>query len=157
MALTERLGSIATFYHREALKCSRGRAHFGACVMHVASLEAALQAMGSLYPLDVKKTSVYQRKRFRGKRNRVLEFSLYELIKIADELAWFPAKRLAWAGKRATLAGFAHEIRKLRNHLHQGVWAREHLDTTKVIKGVDGVVFEVCDVAVSFLLRRLGY
>jgi hypothetical protein len=82
-----------------------------------------------------------------------LEFSLYELINIADELPWFPPKKINW-GKRATLAGFAHEIRKLRNFVHPGVWAREHTPTKFSKKG-HGVILEVFDVATSWLMHRI--
>ena len=50
----------------------------------VSALEAALQAMCFIYPEDVKRTTVYRRKRFRRKRYRALEFTLFELINIAD-------------------------------------------------------------------------
>ena len=100
-------------------------------------------------PEEVKKTTVYARKRFRGKRNKVLEFTLNQLINIADELAWFPVKRITWAGKRTTLAGFSHEIRKVRNCVHPGVWSRDRSDPLKFSQGVYGVVYEVIDVANS--------
>jgi len=138
MGIIDRLGNIAVFYHQEARKCSKGRAYFSACRLQVAALEASLQAMCSLYLQDVKTTPMYQRKRFRTKRNRVLEFSLYELINIADELSWFPRKKFSWAGNRATIAGFAHEIRDLRNYVHPGRWARENPKTTNPGKGWDG-------------------
>jgi hypothetical protein len=155
MDISDRLGKLATFYHREARKCSRGRAYLGASVMQVAALEAALQAMCFLFPDHVKRTAVYQRKRFRRKINKALEFSLHELINIAGELSWFPPKRALWAGKRTTLAGFSHEIRKIRNYIHPGVWAREQPNTTKFTKGVYDAVFEVFDVATSWLLHRV--
>lgn len=154
MDISERLGKLATFYHREAHKCLRGRAYLAACVMQGASLEAILHCMCFLYPADVKKTTVYQRKRFRTKRNKALEFKYYELINIADELLWFPAKRFTW-GKRTTLAGFAHELRKLRNYVHPGVWAPERPETMKFTKAVYGVAFEIFDVANSWLVHRV--
>jgi hypothetical protein len=98
-----------------------------------------------LYPDDVMKTTVYQKKKFRTKRHKALEFKYYELINIADELSWFPPKRITW-GKRATLAGFVHELRKLRNYVHPGVWAPEHPDTLKFTKAVYAVVYEIFDV-----------
>jgi hypothetical protein len=155
MGISDRLLKLATFYNREARKCSRGRAYLGATIMQVAAFEASLQSMCFMYPNDVKKTTVYMRKRFRGKRNKALEFSLYELIRIADELSWFPQRRVAWGGKRTTLAGFSHEIRQLINFVHSGVWAREHPDTTKFSKGVYNAVYEVFDVATSWLLHRV--
>jgi hypothetical protein len=80
---SDRLGKLATYYHHEAGKCCKGRAYFAACVMQAAAFEAALQAMCFLYPEQVKKTTVYQKKRFKTKRNKALEFNLYELINIA--------------------------------------------------------------------------
>lgn len=154
MEITDRLGKLANFYHREARKCIKGRSYLAACVMQGAAFEARLQAMCFLYSNEVKKTTVYKRKRFRTKRNKALEFKYFELINIADELAWFPAKRITW-GKRTTLAGFVHELRKLRNYVHPGVWAPEHPETMKFTKAVYGVVFEIFEVASSWLLHRI--
>lgn len=155
MHISDRLIGIAHRYHREARKCKRGKAYLAASVMQVAALEAGLQTMCCLFPNEVKKTTVYARKHFRGKRYRALEFSLSQLINIADELAWFPPKRITWAGKRATLAGFSHEIRKVRNFVHPGVWARERSTPHRFTKGVYEVVYEVFDVANSWLLHRV--
>jgi hypothetical protein len=121
--------------------------------MQVSALEAALQAMCFMYPQDVKRTQTFQRKRFRKSRYKALEFSLFELINIADELAWFPPKKVNW-GKRATLAKFAHEIRKLRNFVHPGVWARE-LKPTQFTKRSHAVILEVFDVATDWLVHRI--
>lgn len=155
MNISDRLNELMLSYRREARKCLRGKAYLAATVMQVAAFEAGLQAMCFLYPEEVKKTKVYAGKRFRGKRNRALEFSLHQLINIADELAWFPAKRITWAGKRATVAGFSHEIRKVRNNVHPGVWSRDRSDPLRFTKGVYGVVDEVLDVANSWLLHRV--
>ena len=124
--------------------------------MQGAALEGSLHAMCFLYPEDVKKTSAYERKAkrgFRRKRNRALEFKYAELIDIADELSWFPSKRFTW-GKRATIAGFVHELRKLRNYVHPGVWAPERPHTMKFTKGVYDVAYEIFDVANSWLIHR---
>lgn len=97
---------------------------------------------------------MYARKTFRGKRNKALEFSLYQLINLAEELKWLPHKRFTWAGTRATIAGFAHEIRDVRNLVHPGKFARQR-DPLKFSRGVHGVVCEVIDVANSWLLGRV--
>ncbi len=157
MEISDRLGKLASFYHREAGKCLRGRAYLAACVIQGAALEAVLQAMCFLYPEDIKKTTVYQKKKKRGiqrKRNKALDFKYFELINIAAELSWFPAKRITW-GKRTTLAGFVHELRKLRNYVHPGVWAPEQPDTMKFTKAVYDVVYEIFEVANSWLLHRV--
>ncbi|MFI5092977.1 MAG: hypothetical protein ACHQIK_06010 [Candidatus Acidiferrales bacterium] len=155
MNISDRLNELMLSYRREARRCLRAKAYHAATVMQVAAFEAGLQAMCFLYPVEVKRTGVYANKHFRGKRNKGLEFSLNQLINIADELRWFPAKRVTWAGKRATVAGFSHEIRKVRNNVHPGVWARDRADPIRFTKGVYGVVDEVIDVANSWLLHRI--
>lgn len=155
MGIADRLIEITTLYHREARKCAKGRAYLAAVVLQVSALEAALQAMCSIYAKDVKTTTVYQKKKFRGKRNRALEFTLTQLINIARELSWFPPKRIVWAGRRTDLAGFAHEIREIRNFVHSGKWARESQNATKFTRDMYDAVYEVFDVATSWLQHRV--
>ncbi len=154
MDISDRLVKLALFYHREGQRCAKGRAYLAACVMQGAALEASLHAMCFLYPEEIKKTAVYQKKKFRRKRNKALDFKYYELINIADELSWFPSRKITW-GKKASLAGFAHELRKLRNYVHPGVWAPEHPETMKFTKTVYGVAYEIFDVANSWLLDKV--
>jgi len=155
MNISDRLNNLATFYHREAGKCVRGKAYLAAVVMQMAALEAALQAMCFLYPGEIKKTDVYRKKKFRSKRNKALDFSLNQLINIADELSWFPKKRITWAGKRTSLAGFAHEIREIRNLVHPGKYALRKWYDMKFNKGTYEVTCEIFDVATSWLLHRV--
>jgi len=53
MHISDRLGRLALFYHREAAKCERGRAYLAACVIKGAALEALLKGMCFLYPSDL--------------------------------------------------------------------------------------------------------
>jgi hypothetical protein len=122
--------------------------------MQSSALEALLHGMCFLFSDQVKRTTVYKKKRFQRKRNKALDFSLFELIKIADELVWFPPKKITW-GKRTTLAGFVHEIRKLRNYVHPGKWAPEAPETMKFTKRVYLVVREVYEVAHSWLYHQI--
>lgn len=155
MNISDRLTHLAMFYHKEAQRCSRGRAYLAACVMQGAALEGTLQCLCSLYPSEVRKTAVFQRKKFKHKRNKALDFKYYELIKIADELGWFPPRRFLVWGKRTSVAGWAHELRKLRNYVHPGAWAPEKSDSMKFTKGVYGAVYEIFDVANSWLIHRV--
>jgi len=93
--------------------------------------------------------------RFKRRRCKVLDFKLYQLIEIADELKWFPTGRITWGGKRTNLAGFVHEIRDLRNYVHPGKWAPEHAHTTKFTKTTYAVSSEVIEVATSWLQHRV--
>lgn len=155
MGTFDRLIELTNLYHREARRCLNGKAYIGATIMEVSALEAGLQAMCLLYPDDVKRTKVYQGKRFRRKRNKALEFTLHQLIEIAAELSWFPPKRLTWAGKRTTIAGFTHEARKVRNLVHPGEYGRKGWERFKFTKGVHNVVDEICDVATTQLRYRV--
>jgi hypothetical protein len=152
---SDRLVRAGANFRREAKRCLNGKAYIAAVVMEVSALEANLQAMCAIYPNEVKKTIVYQKKKFRRKRDRALEFTLYQLINIARELGWLPKKRVTWAGKRADIAGFTHEIREVRNFVHPARWAKERDGAMKFSKGVYGVVQEVCEVANSWLLHRV--
>jgi hypothetical protein len=157
MYMSDRLIAAATLYHKEAGKYLRGRAYLAACVMQGAALEASLQAMCFIFPEAVKKTTVYQKKKKRGfqrKRNRALDFKYVELINIAAELSWFPPKKMVVWGRRTNLAGFVHELRKLRNYVHAGVLAPKD-NPVKFTKGVFNAVFEIFDVANSWLLHRV--
>jgi len=155
MGVADRLIGVADFYHREAQRCVRGRAYLAAVVMQVAALEAALQAMCIMYPNEVKNTAIYKSKKFRTKKSQALELKLHQLIDIASELSWFPAKRIVWAGKRADVAGFTHEIRKVRNYVHPAVWARERGEVIKFTKNIYEVVYEIFDVANSWLIHKI--
>lgn len=155
METFDRLMGLANMYHREVKRCLKAKAYLGATIMEVSALEAALQGMCLLYPEDVKRTKVYQSKRFRRKRNKALEFTLNQLIEVAAELSWFPAKRLTWAGKRTTIAGFTHEARKIRNLVHPGVYGGKAWEEFKFTKGVHGVIDEICDVATTQLRYRV--
>jgi hypothetical protein len=125
--------------------------------MQAAALEGLLQAMCFLYPDHLKKTAVYQkrsRRGFRRKRNKALDFNYAELINIASELSWFPRKRVAVWGRRTTLAGFVHKQRDLRNYVHPGVLAPK-VKPVQFTKGVFNVVFEIFEVANSWLLHHV--
>ena len=157
MYMSERLQRTARRYHLEAGRCVRGKAYLAACVMQGAALEGLLQAMCFLYPEQVKKTVVFQRKQkrgFRRKRYRALELKYGELINIAAELEWFPPRRFVVWGRRTNLAGFVHELRELRNYVHPGVWAPER-EPQKFTKVVFDAVFEIFEGANNWLLDHV--
>jgi len=153
-ATSDRLLRAGTSYHREAGRCLKAKAYFAASVMQMSVLEAALQAMCSMYIDEVKNTSVYQKKRFKRKRDRALELSLYQLINIARELNWFPPKTITVWGKRTDVAGFVHEARMLRNLLHPAVRANQR-NPPNFSKGTWNVIYEIFEVANSWLLHHV--
>jgi hypothetical protein len=123
--------------------------------MQAAALEGLLQTMCFLYPRAIRKTTAYRKKAkrgFRRKRNKALDFNYAELINIASELHWFPPRKMVVWGKRTNLAGFVHELRDLRNHVHPGLLAPKKRPV-KFTKGVFNVAFEIFEVANSWLLH----
>ena|SRR5579871_1340462 len=70
-------------------------------------------------------------------------------------ISWFPAKRLTWAGKRTTIAGFTHEARKVRNLVHPGEYGRREWLQFNFTRGIHAVVDEICDVATTQLRYRV--
>lgn len=153
-ATSDRLLHAGTTYHREAERCLKAKAYFAATVMQMSVLEAALQAMSSMYIDEVKKTAVYQKKKFKRKRDRALEFSFYQLINIARELNWFPPKIITVWGKRTDLAGFVHEARQMRNLLHPAIRASQR-NPLNFSKGTWNVIYEIFEVANSWLIHRV--
>ena len=64
-----------------------------------------------------------RRKRASEGRETRLDFNYSELISIAEELSWFPPKKVVVWARRTSLTGFVHELRGLRNYVHPGVLA----------------------------------
>ncbi len=65
-----------------------------------------------------------------------------------------PTEESGRVGRRTSLAGFVHELRNLRNYVHPGVLAPME-KPLKFTKGVFNVVFEIFEVANSWLLHRV--
>jgi hypothetical protein len=155
MNINDRLIDVINKYRREARKCEKAHAYLSASIMQAAALEASLQAMCFLYPADIKKTPVYQRKRFKSRRYKAFDFSFSQLINIAGEADWFPNKIITLGRKQTTMRELAHEVRNIRNLVHPGKWARELKSTEKVNRKLYESVYEICDVATSSLLERI--
>lgn len=151
--MSDRLGKIARFCHHEAKRCARVRGYFSACVLAAAALEALLLSMCYVEDRRVRVTSVYRQKRFRVCRNRFLEFSLFELISIAAELNWIPSKEIKIDRRKTTLPELLHGVRKTRNLIHPGRWAKEG-GPMRVYRSDFESVYEVLDVTREWLLQR---
>lgn len=156
MEISDRLTKLAAFYDQEALRCAKARAYFAAAVLQAAALEAMLHSMCSLFPEQVKKTTVYKGWKFKTKRNRFLEFKFAHLIKIARELKWFPPKKTTWAGTRGDLAHFADGMREIRNHVHADKWARQVSVPIVYRKNNWEMVKEIFEVAHNWLGHHLN-
>jgi hypothetical protein len=68
-----------------------------------------------------------------------------------------PAFLVAVKTARTTLAGFAHQIRKVRNFVHPGVWAAERSGSTRFNKTAFEVGYEIYEVANSWLVHHVEW
>jgi hypothetical protein len=155
MQMLDRLGGLALFCHREARRCFRGRADLSASIMHVMALEAALRAMCYLFAEQIRRTSTFKKKRFRGKRNKPLELTLDELVRIAEELDWLPKTRFAWCGEHVSIAGIAKDIRKAENLAKPNKAACEEPRSSLYAGGTYEVVCEIFDEVLVWLLGQM--
>src|SRR5260370_7351181 len=78
----------------------------------------------------VRRTAIYSQKRFRSRRNRFFEFTLYHLIRIAAELKWIPTKEIRLNRRKTTLQELLHAARDTRNLIHSAPWPNEPGPTT---------------------------
>ncbi len=102
MNISDRLNELMLSYRREAHRCLRAKAFLAATIIQASAFEAGLQAMCFLYPEDVKRTTVYARKHFRGKRYRALEFSFPPNVVPCGQYARLPnrlTKQVIFAGR----------------------------------------------------------
>jgi hypothetical protein len=122
---------LLNFYRLESRRCYRARAYLAASVLLAAALEAALIGMATLFPSKVRRTrtwrSVHQRRR------SILYWDLAELIRLANETGWLPAKfaddaSASWAAveRDGTIGDFVHVVRETRNLIHPGKYLRDY-------------------------------
>jgi len=151
---SDRLAQISLFYRRDADRCARHRVYFPACIVAAAALEALLLSFCYIEDDAVRSTSVYKQKKFKSKRNKFLEFNLYQLIEIAAELKWVPSKNISVGRRKTTLPQLMHSVRKIRNMVHPGAWAKEG-GPQRVYSATYKDVYGVLDLTRRWLLQRI--
>ncbi len=129
----EKMSNIMEKFFQEAQRCYENRCYIASLILYRATLEALLLSMCFVYPEKVRKTQIYKnrkkiekRKREQGrggrKRGIFLEFTLSELIKIAEELKWLPMKEQV-----EDLGEFKNWVKWLqmtRNLIHPALWLK---------------------------------
>lgn len=158
LSLHDRLLKISQYYYREADQCAKSRAYFSACILAGAALEAMLLSMCYVEARHVRGTSLYKQKvrnkKFKFKRNRFLEFNLYEMINIAAELKWIPSNEIRLGRSKTTLHQLLHDVRHIRNMIHPSVWSKNG-GPEKVYKRSYVAVYKVIDLTREWLLQRV--
>lgn len=124
---------IGQDFFQEAQKCYENKCYIASLILYGATLEALLLSMCFVYPEKVRKTQVYKKRKKREERKRkqgrggrkrriFLEFTLNELINIAEELKWFPMNEQV-----EDLGEFRNWVKWLqmtRNLVHPALWLK---------------------------------
>ena len=122
----EKILNIVEKFFQEAQKCYENKCYIASLILYGATLEALLLSMCFAYPEKVKKTGAYKKKEPRGGGRRekeiFLEFTLGELIQVAEELEWLPMKeRVEDLGKFKNWVKWLHMTRNL---IHPALWLK---------------------------------
>jgi hypothetical protein len=80
---------LAVTYHDEAVRCAGAGAHYAACIMVGAAVEAALLATAAIYRDDLSDSPIWP-KRKDGKA-ALEDLTLAELTCLARDAGWLPA------------------------------------------------------------------
>ena len=132
--LEQTMDSLLQFYKNEANRCGNQRAYLAGCVCLGSAVETGLLWMALLYPKEVMRSQTYQRKK---KRHSILEWTLFDLLRLGRELDWIPTKlqldeTLRTSGlnpedalRRGDLAFFADFLREIRDLVHPGRYIRK--------------------------------
>ncbi len=120
----EKIMNVAQKFFEEAQKCYENKCYIASLILYGASLEALLLAMCFAYPEKVRNTNTYKSKKRKTKRKRgiFLEFTLKDLIEIAEELKWLPLKeQIENIGE---FRNWVKWVQMTRNLVHPASWLK---------------------------------
>ena len=115
---------LAQRYYSEARKCYENKRYISSFILYGATLEALLLAVCICYSKEVRKTTIYLKKKKWCKRKRgiFLEFTLKELLDIARKLNWIPFdEKVENIGK---VENWIQWVKETRNLVHPACWLK---------------------------------
>jgi len=124
----EKLIDVIQMFHNEAKRCFYNECYIASLILYGSTLEALLLAMCFLYPERVRTTQVYRNKNKGvqgkvGRKKRIfLEFTLNDLIKIAEELKWLPMHDKV--ENIGIFKDWVKWVQETRNLVHPARWLR---------------------------------
>jgi hypothetical protein len=118
-------------YRKEARKCAKAKAYYGACALIGAALEGIILMFCCLRNEDVER---YVAELPNNRRPPVAldRWTLGQLIAVAKALKWFPSRSSKYA--RTNLGDWVHLVQEVRNMIHPAMHVREY-PSHKVRKG----------------------
>jgi hypothetical protein len=152
----QELMRLCSMYKREAEKCKDAKAYLASCVMIGAALEAALIGMCDCY-FDEIPVDLIPKERKTSKPKHILDWSLFQLLKIARECHWFPVGMTLndeWDSKKAEVGDWAVVLKEFRNLVHASRYIQDFL-RSRVTKRRLETCFDVLDVVISHFQEKL--
>jgi hypothetical protein len=152
----DKLLRLISVYWQEAQKCRESKAFLAGCVMIGAALEAMLLAFAMCHQKEALSAENAPRKDGRVKSLR--NWSLRDLLAVADELGWLPSglsPRDEWDEARAEIGDYAELVRRIRNFVHPACYASE-LSGEQITDRHWEFCFEILCTASDYLLGKLG-
>jgi hypothetical protein len=151
----QELMRLCRLYRREADRAMDARAYLAGCVMIGAALEADLLATCDCYSDEIPEELIPKQKN--GKPKRLLDWTLFQLLRVARECGWLPAHlnvQEEWDEKRADIGDYAVVLKDMRNLVH----ASRHIadfPKSRVTKRRMEMCFEILEVASTHLQGKL--
>lgn len=146
---------ICKLYRKQAKKCLEAKSYLASCVMEGAALEGALMAMCDCFFDEIPAEKITRLKD--GHPKPILKWTLYQLVEVARECSWLPARlglNDEWDYRKAHIGDWAVVVRQTRNLVHAGCYLTDFAGS-KVGKRFAETCYEVLDVAVDHLEAKI--
>jgi hypothetical protein len=112
---------IAVSYEQQAKKCARAKAYHASSILLTSAVEALILAMYYCFTHQARDSRTYQS--LKERKKNILYWDLFQLVKLAKELKWIPARRRI-GRSNYSISHAVDQLRKTRNTIHPGNYLR---------------------------------
>ena len=151
----EHLMQLCRLYRREADRSMKAKAYLAGCVMIGAALEADLVAMCSCYFDEIKAELIPKDRN--GKPKHLLNWTFFQLLRIARECGWLPARLKMDEDldqKRAHIGDYTVVLKNVRNLVHSSCYLTD-FTKSRLTKRWMEMCFEILEVASDHLQAKI--
>jgi hypothetical protein len=148
----QKLFQLCRLYRREAKRCMEAKSYLAGCVMIGAAFEAELVAMCHCCS-DMIPSELIPRKK-NGKEKHLLEWSFFQLLRVARECGWLPSGLSLgeeWDHKKAHVGDYAIVVQQIRNLVHASCYIKD-FQRSRLTKRRMELCFKTLDVASDYLM-----
>jgi len=151
----QKLMQLYRLYRREAEKCIDAKSYLAGCVMIGAALEADLVAMCHCYSDEIPTELIPKLKN--GQPKPLLKWSFFQLLQVARECGWLPARlelNDEWDQKKAHIGDYAVVVKEMRNLVHASCYITDFARSRMTKRRME-MCFEILEVASDHLQAKL--